>query len=223
MVKILPYLILLAAFQLKGQDSLVVTKNFRFTDGVYLSLEEFQSNTPAFVLADLELSFFTNPQTSLTQVESIRLKKDGQLLDPEKIWGLSIDGIPYLRVPKGEIHKELTNFAALKLRGKICYFTYPDWRMKKIQVAAYNPLTGRPFRVGVVEREEEIIIERVLRFDTGEIADFTISNLMTWIQDDPLLVETIQELTTEEQQDRLFKCLLIYVDRNRVYLRKKIH
>lgn len=221
MKKIIPFLCFLIALHLQGQDSILVTKNFRFTDGIYLTVSELQSNSPAFLWEDLDVRYFTNPQTSLTQVESILLKKNNQPIEVANIWGICMDGIPYIRIPRHEIHKELPTFAALKLRGKICYFTYPDWRMKKVQVAAYNPLTGRPFRVGTVEREEEIIVEKILHFETGEVAEFTFENVLAWIQDDPLLVETILELPDEEKQEKLFKCLLIYDDRNEVFLRNR--
>lgn len=220
MKKSISYFFLFLAFQLAGQDSLLVTKNFRFSDGIYMSVQELQADNPAVHWDDMELRYFTNPQTSLTQVESIILKETGQPIETDQIWALTIDGIPSLRVPRNEIHKDLPTFAALKLRGKICYFTYPDWRKKKIQVAAYNPLTGRPFRVGTVEREEEVFVEKIMRFETGEIVEFTVENVLHWIQDDPLLVETIKELPAEEMQEKLFKCLLIYADRNEIYVHK---
>lgn len=204
----------------KGQDSLVLSKNFRFADGVYFGLEELRRNQPRFALADLDLQHFTNPQTSLTQVNGLVLKKENRPLPLDSVWAVCLEGVPSVRVPSDEINRELPTFAALKLRGKICYFTYPDWRPKRIRVAAYNPVTGRPFRQGTVLREEEVIVEKMLRFETGEIADFNVENLMAWIADDPLLVETVQELPLEAQQEKLFKCLLIYVDRNYVFLKK---
>ncbi len=209
------------ALPLQGQERQLVSKNFRFTDGIYLSLQEFQTNAPSHRWEDVEVRFFTNPQTSLTQVERITLKRDSQLVDVDQVWALTMDGIPSVQVPKSEIHKELPTFAALKLRGKICYFTYPDWRTKKIYVAAYNPLTGRPFRQGVVEREEEIIVEKMLHFETGEVADFTVENFLAWIADDEPLVSTYEELSPEEREEKLFKGLLIYVDRNAAYLKKQ--
>lgn len=212
---------MLIALQLQGQERQLVSKNFRFTDGAYLSLEEWQANNPSYKWEDIEVTFFTNPQTSLTQVERIIHKKDRKEIDPGTIWALTMDGIPSIRVPKGEIHKELPTFAALKLRGKICYFTYPDWRIKKVYVAAYNPLTGRPFRQGVVEREEEIIISKMLHFETGEVADFTVENFLSWIADDQPLVGTYEELSPEEREEKLFKGLLIYVDRNATYLKQQ--
>lgn len=201
-----------------GQDTVLLSKNFRFADGLYFSLEQLQTNRPGLPMDSIKLQYFTNPQTSLTQLNAIFLKKGVEQFPLDSIYAICLDGVPSLRVPKTEINRSLTNFAALKLRGKICYFTYPDYRKKTIRVAAYNPLTGRPFRQGNVVRDEEVIVEKMLRFQTGEVADFTAENLMGWIQDDPLLVETVTELPKGEQQEKLFKCLLIYVDRNPVYL-----
>jgi hypothetical protein len=127
--------------------------------------------------------------------------------------------VPSIRIPASEIRRELPQFAALKLRGKICYFTYPDLRTKKVRLAAYNPMTGRPFRQGTVERQVEVFFEKMLSFQTGEVVDFNASNLADWIQDDPVLAETLLELPESEREEKLFKTLLIYVDRNPVYLR----
>jgi hypothetical protein len=197
-----------------GQDSVLLTKNFRFADGVYFNLAQLQSNSPAIGLDSLDVQYFTNPQTSLTQVDAIAFKKSKKPIHLDSIWAICLDGVPSIRVPKAEINRELPNFAAFKLRGKICFFTYPDYRTKKVRVAAYNPVTGRPFRHGTVEREEEVIVEKIMHFQTGEVADFKVDQLLSWIQDDPLLVETITELPKAEQQEKLFKALLIYVDRN---------
>ncbi len=201
-----------------GQEPVALTKNFHFADGVYLNMAQLQANQPAFALDSLEVLHFTNPQTSLTQVDAIVLKKSKEQLPLNEVWAICLDGVPSIRIPQQDIHRELPNFAALKLRGKICFYTFPDYRKRTIRVAAYNPLTGRPFRQGNVERVEEVIIEKMLNFQTGEVADFTVDNLLAWIQDDPLLVETLTELPRGEQQEKLFKCLLIYVDRNPVYL-----
>lgn len=201
-----------------GQDSMLLTKNFLFADGLYFNLEQLRQNQPAYPLSALELHSFTNPQTSLTQLDSVVLKANNKPLQLDSILAICLDGVPSLRVPKAEINRELPNFAALKLRGKICYFTYPDYRKKLVKVAAYNPMTGLPYRHGVVEREQEVFVEKMLHFQTGVIADFSVENLLSWIQDDPLLIETLTELPKSEQQEKLFKCLLIYVDRNPAFI-----
>ncbi|MCC6723168.1 MAG: hypothetical protein IT258_01570 [Saprospiraceae bacterium] len=207
-----------------SQDSLLVTKNFRFADGIYYNLEQLHQSQPALPLEELTVHYFTNPQTSLTQLDSIFIKKSKKPVSLDSIWMICLDGVPSIRVPKHEINRELPNFAAMKLRGKICYFTYPDYRKRKVRVAAYNPMTGRPFRQGYVEREEEVFVEKMLDFNSGKVADFNTQNLIGWIKnDDPLLVETLTEMPVEEQQEKLFKCLLIYVDRNPAFVVKMMN
>ncbi|HFA47499.1 MAG TPA: hypothetical protein ENJ95_00620 [Bacteroidetes bacterium] len=204
---------------LLAQENAVVTKNFRFNDGLYLSLGELQKNQPAFPINEIELNYFTNPQTSLTQVENVIYKKTNKEVDMGQVYAVSIGGVPYIQLPKKEVDKPLPTFAALKLRGKICYFTYPYYRPKKITVAAYNPLTGYPFLTGEVEREEKVIVEKMLHFETGEIIDFNTDNLLAWIQEDCHLVETIKRTPREEVDEKLFRLLLIYVDRHEVHIK----
>lgn len=218
---LIPAFISLLGISVFGQDSVLLTKNFRFADGLYFSLAELQANRPGLPMDSIKIEYFTNPQTSLTQLDAIFLKKHRPQFPVDSIWAICLNGVPSIRVPKEEINKSLPNFAALKLRGKICFFTYPDYRQKTIRVAAYNPLTGRPYRQGNVVRDEEVIVEKILHFGTGEVADFNYQNLLNWIQDDPLLVETLHELPIAQQQEKLFKCLLIYVDRNPAFLTTK--
>lgn len=203
-------------------DSLILTKNYRFNDGIYMSFEAFQSNTPDYQWSDLKANLVTNPQTFITQVQYIFIKNEAESipLDLGKVWGISLAGIPYLRLDKNGSENNTTSFAGLQLRGKICYFSFDDLRRVKIPIHAYNPYNGRPFRSAVIEREKQIRIEKILNFETGEIADFNVKNLKNWIQDDKRLFETINSLNAEEAEEKLFKCLLIYVDRNVVRIKK---
>ncbi len=213
------FCVLLFCIALSGNEQLygqVVTKNFHFKDGIYLHFTSFQANAPDIDWEEVEAITITNPQTSLTVMDSLRWRKTGAPLAADSIWGFSRNGVPSVRIPQDEINKHLPTFAALKLRGKICYFTYPDYRWREVFVAAYNPLTGKPFRTGKVLREKEILIERMLHFKTGAIADFTPENFKQWIADDPALLKSWLELTPEQRREKMFKTLLIYDDRNPV-------
>lgn len=217
-------LLVLVAFEVTAQeDSLILTKNYHFNDGVYLSFEAFQSNTPDYKWEDLKANLVTNPQTFLTQIQYVFIKKETEdiPLDLDKIWCVSLAGIPYLKVTELENKKDLATFAGLQLRGKICYFSFEDYRVVQIPMHAYNPLSGRPFRSAVVERKKNLTIEKILNFETGEIADLNPKNLKNWIQDDRKLLATMNDLSDEELDEKLFKCLLIYDDRNVTRIKKK--
>ena len=204
------------------EDSLILTKNYQFKDGVYLSFDAFQSNTPDYEWDDLKANLVTNPQTFLTQIEYIYIKdEEGDIPLPlSSIWCVSLAGIPYLQLNEIEVKKGLMSFAGLQLRGKICYYSFEDYRTVQIPMHAYNPYTGRPFRSGIVEREKNVTFERILNFETGEIAELNIENLKIWIKEDQKLLDTMNSLSLIELEDKLFKCLLIYDDRNVVRIKK---
>jgi hypothetical protein len=207
--------------QLAGQDdSLILTKNFKFRDGIYLSLEQLHRNRPAYTWDELDASLVTNPQTFVTKAERIRpLETEAQdSFRLDDIWAVSLGGIPYIRLEEVSIPGGMAVFAGLRVRGKICYFSYEGQVTHMVEVKAYNPLTGRPFRSATVPREERVAIEKMMRFETGEIKDFTPENFLEWIEDDPLLWQTVKELRPEEAKEKLFKSLLIYVDRKLVYV-----
>jgi hypothetical protein len=199
-------------------DSLVLTKNFKFTDGVYASYADFQKNKPTYIWQDVNANLATSEEGFVAQVEYIR--HDREDLDMQQVWGICLGGIPYIRLPKGEVTDAATVFAGLRVRGKICYFRYKDEETEYYEVKAYNPLNGRPYRQAKVPVEKTVEREFMLDWETGEIAEMTVSNMLDWIADDRQLWESYRELSREEAEDRLFRVLLIYDDRNLVYLKK---
>ncbi len=206
---------MLSSFLLSGQEGQLLTKNFKFEDGVYLTFEALQQNAPELAWDSVKTNLVTNPQTFITQIEYIIHQKDS--IDLASIWGISLGGIPYILVPnvkKGGLYQ----FAGLRVRGKICYFDYSIREAKAMEMKAYNPLTGVAFRQGTIEREEERLYQKILHFETGEIRPLNKQNVLRWIKDDPALSESVLELDQEQVIQKLFKCLLIYDDRQEIWL-----
>ncbi len=204
-------------------DSVLVTKNFKFKDGVYLTFDAFQQNLPDYTWEQAEGRMVTNADTYLTKIEWLRTKDslNKKHIPLHQIWGVCVGGIPFIRTP---IHQpDYVLFAALRVRGKICYFAYEEEAIEQVVISAYNPLTGKPFRSGKVDNKVYRRIEKMLHFNHGEVMDFTPENFLKWIIDDPKLTETVKGLSQEEIQEKLFKCLLIYVDRNPVYITTRKH
>lgn len=192
----------------------MVTKNYQFQDGIYLQANSFHRNRPDYAWDEVEKSLFTNPQTFLTQVEFIRADS----FSTQDVWGFCIGGIPYVRLEPRSNPKELPTFAGLQVRGNICYFSVQIDTTEMAPMSAYNPANGRPFRTGIVERDVRLLYQWMLRFETGEVAEFNRNNFLEWIQDDPGLSKSVRELSETEAGEKLFKCLLIYDDRNPVFI-----
>ena len=198
--------------------TVMLDKDFRFLDGVYMNFEDFRNNTPTYPWEELDAQVVTSPSTFIAQADYIRTKS-GDTLDVSGIWGISLNGLPYYRLESGAISTSAAMvFVGLKVRGKLCYYAYETKEERWVEIAAYNPLTGKPFRKGKVSKEIEVVREYLLHFENGEVRAFDKAGLLHFIKDDEQLWKTVDELTDEEVKRKLYKCLLIYDDRNPVYL-----
>lgn len=210
-------LFLLAAAALPAQtDSVLLDKNFRFRDGVYLSFAEFRANAPALGWEEVDAQLVSNMQAFSAQAAYIR-RKGGTALPTDSIWGFCLNGLPFVRLPDTAAAGAMA-FAGLRVRGRICYFTHETEEAELVEIAAYNPLTGRPFRKGMVSREKTVVRAFMLHFESGAVEPFERASFQTWIADDPQLLRTVADLPEDEASEKLFKCLLIYDDRNQAFV-----
>jgi len=133
----------------------------------------------------------------------------------DSIWGFSMGGIPYIKIEK-EKENPLTLFAGMRVRGKLCYFTYEVKEEKEIVFSAYNPVTYQPFRSSTEKRKMKIRKEKILLFETGELMDYHYENMVVVLQDDPTILRALNQIEDWEFEEKMFKCLLIYNDRHNV-------
>jgi hypothetical protein len=226
---ILPFLFYVNVLLQAQNDTVYLSKNFKFQDGVFLDFEDFKNNTPSYQWNEVDAGVHSNPQNFLAQMYGLRVKemetKEGEVrksrnINLDSIWGICLDGIPYIRLSREELNKENVVFAGLRLRGKICYYEYEEFVIQQKEMSAYNPVTGYPFRTKDVDVQVKLIHKNMLNFETGETAVFSKDNFKEWIKDDRKLYQTVNNLSLQEVEGKLFKCLLIYVDRNLVKVKK---
>lgn len=198
-----------------------VTPTFAFENGLYLSYEEFVRNEPGMSWEDVETSLVTNPRTWITQVEYIRDRESGEAIPMDSLWGLSLDGVPYIRIASDSIDKPLPAFAGLRITGALCYFQYERTESRNIEMAAYNPLTGKPFRRGEVTRDFVELREFVLRWEDGTIGPFSRGQLIQWTTRDQMIQQTLRRLRPDQENlgDQLYNVLLSYNKRHPAFLK----
>ena len=212
MKKILLIIALISASILRGlaqKKEAIVTKNFKFENGIYASFSDWQRNKPTYRWDSIETTFAVNPVTFLMQMEALRFKKTGKTAAIDSIWGVVVDGIPYVRLPRHEIAKPTTCFAGFILRGAICYFQYETSVQTQVPITAYIPETGEPYITRNVSNKTPIIREKLMDYKTGTIIDLTLNNFKKLITDDKDLLVTVNELKPNEIKEKLFKCILI--------------
>ncbi len=214
-------ILLLVAGNLSAQEGQetqeVVTKNYKFNDGVYYSFSDFQKNSPVLQWDEMQGNVFSNPEAFTVKAEILKIKSmesgEENLLD--SIWGFAIGGIPYIKIEQAK-ELPLTLFAGMRVRGKLCYFTYEVREEKEIVFSAYNPVTYQPFRSSTEKRNMKIKKEKILLFETGKVMDYTYENMAMLLQDDPTILRALNQIEDWEFEEKMFKCLLIYNDRHDV-------
>lgn len=213
---------LAAPVLLAGQrDSSILNSGFRFEDGVYRSLDELRGNQPAYTWDEVSVKAAANAEHYRAQAEYVRLDESGALLPSDSVWAIVLDGLPYVRLAQDTSLKAgAMAFAGLRVRGRICYYRYERQQERLVEITAYNPLTGRPFRKGNIKKPETVEEERVFHLFTGDAGPLSRETLLRLVADDDQMVSTVEDLPEQAGRDRLYKCVLIYDDRNPVYLPK---
>lgn len=194
------------------QDSLKVSKNFKFKDGIYTSFQDFRNNKPRFSFDQVQAQMSANPQSCMAQITHIAANNHEIPID--SIWGICLSGIPYIQLA------DKSHFACLSVRGKICLYSYATQELRRIPMPVYNPATGSKLYEGVVERVVDKDHTFMLHFETGETKGFSPKNFKEWIKGDVGLYNSIDDLDVKETREKLFKCLLIYDDRNPVFVKQ---
>ena len=202
----------------QAQDTLALTKKFKFRDGLYQSFAAFNQNQPDLSWVGLVASSVISEENQTIKIEWVRQKgEESQPMDLSGLWGICVNGVPYIQVERGK--NDFATFAALRVRGKICYYVFETVETEMVEIAAYNPLTGRAFRKAKLPRDKQVTQDMMLDFVSGKTAEFNTSNFMDWVRDDDeALWRSLAELPKAEAEEKLFKCLLIYDDRNPVYV-----
>lgn len=206
---------------LPAQSQQEVTPTFHFADGVYLSYQSFQRNQPDILWSELIRRAVINPETLIAQVEYIRRKDNKTELQMDNIWGICIDGLPFIRIHRDSIYKDLSTFVGLRVAGNINYFSYENRIEKEYDIAAYNPLNGEPFRKATVKRPVTVFVEKVMDFETGQIAPFNSASMSRLMSKDPQLLSVLADLDSEkeEYEEQLFRLLMSFNRRHRVFFK----
>ncbi|MGB0863179.1 MAG: hypothetical protein ACPG19_13535 [Saprospiraceae bacterium] len=213
---------LLSSVAVSAQDTIKVTNEFLFENGLYYSYESFQKNTPDLKWKAVQYEAHPNKEKRSIQFKNINLvdaNNERTKLDITKLWGISVNGIPYIRVFIES--RGISEFVALRTRGRICYFNYEGYIKKLVPMTIYDRQTGEPVFKQDVENKVLTSFEKLLRFEDGAIVDFNLQNFTEWIAEtDKRLGDTLKEMNKGLAEERLYKSMKIFNDRNPVFIKK---
>ncbi len=196
-------------------DSTRLTAKFKFKDGFYATIEQFKHNKPTFALTDFKGAII--PKASEAGLEIIP-NESAQTIDIQRVWGIVVDGKPYIRYAIDTAKKHSRSYQALQIVGKLCYFSYTIEETTSIPMPVYDPIGGRLLYTGKVKNKAKNTFRKILSLADGTIADLNLESLKHYTADDKKLQKSVTELTANDPLQRLLKTLQIYNDRNSIYI-----
>ena len=117
-----------------------LNNNTDYRQGFYTHINQFQQNKPAALLSQLRnFDYELNAEENVL-ILSLETQKQLDSLFGKEIWGICVDGIPYILTQDSQ--KGRPYFVKLHVIGKLCYFYYKAFRDKEVTMYVHNPYTG---------------------------------------------------------------------------------
>lgn len=196
-----------------------IKKGYDFEDGVYTSHADFKNNKPSFPLYRIpSFDYQLDGEKNLLFLSenSVAKLSDSEIKSLDNIWGLCINGKPYMKVnPRGK--DGAIYFVSYHVLGRICYLYYPSIEDKEVEMMIYHPYSGARVGGRKIVNRERVLVKKIMLFETGELQDYSAENFKKWIEDDERLTKTLNDMTEEELQKKLFKTIKIYNDRHPIF------
>ena len=204
------------------QAQVKFNNKYAFRNGFYTSFNDLKKDVPSHKLKTIpNLRYETDNEHNvliLTEA-SIEVLEKSPIQSLDNIWGICIRDKPYVKIqPKKE--EEEVFFVKLHVLGKLSFLYYRTFQDVEVVMNIYNPYTGEKVAEKSVMNREPVLVEQIMDFETGRFYAYTSDSFKKQIKDDQELTETVNNMKAEELKEKLFKTLLIYNDRNPVYLSK---
>jgi hypothetical protein len=211
MKKILIFLfgLMFAGISFSQQKSVQYTKDFEFSNGIYLSYYHFKNNNPVIaskIISDYsktDRDFFDKvlSKNSFAYMDSTGME---QTFKSNDIWGYCQNGIVYIN--------HGTDFNRVTIIGSISHFVATTQRQIGVSDPfMYNDPFYNPQQYAYVPQQF------VLDYETGKILDFNVANMEALLSRDAELYTQFSALKKKQKRDSIFLYLRKYNEKHPIY------
>lgn len=208
------FLLVIIGLQTKAQTfshKEVYDSDFTFTDGIYLTKDDFRLNKPiekSRINSNLDpddLTYFEHlvEQKTISIFDNVGSETT---VDVSKIFGFCSSGTVYV------LHN--STFSRVGIIGSICHFL----GSKTVFNPIYSPYWGMYGRMPYTQSTTTEPQEYFLVFETGEIMEYTSDNLLIILKSDPALHDEFAELSRKKRNSKIFYYMRQYNDKHPLYI-----
>lgn len=222
---ILSFIFFIPFLVLGQQDAVRVKKikytpEFKFKDGVFLSIEDVKKNNPiikARIISDLDDNDYTFFEKLLSEDHFVVLDGMGirKEIKSESIWGFSQNGVLFIYWNE--------EFNRIPVFGTISHFiadkTYIQDHNRYSHNYYYNPYD--PYYPRGYQTTKTELRQYLLDMETGEVMDYTYKNIEIILMRDPQLYEEFIKLKKKQRKKLKFLFLRKYDEKHPFYVHEE--
>lgn len=197
----------------KAQDSIAFTKDFRLYEGLYLGYQDFRYNWPIpkekiiTTINKDQLDFYSK----LIEEEFIEYtERDGSVskVKSDQVWGYCQNNIIFINQDK--------NFFRIPVFGAISNFIGTAEVVN--YSPGYDPFMNAPMNSTSVKTRE--IRQYLFDFYSGEITPFSIEKIEEYLKRDDEIFKEYNALSKKKKRELVTKYIRMYNEKHIVYFPK---
>ena len=204
-------LVILRTMQLCAQEVIQYAPGYEFSEGIYLTFEQFINNNPiakSSIISKLDKSD-TEFLPNILDEKTFSYKDESdslQTLNSENVWGFSRNGVIFIRVEN--------DYNRIAVLGNISHFV--------ATITIYNNGMNNPFMnpyfgpAGMPTTSQEIR-QMIMDYKTGRTIDFNQENMENILQRDQRLFDEFNSLKKSQKKDLLFLYLRKYNEKHPIF------
>ncbi len=199
--------------QLKAQDSIPYTKDFRLYEGLYLGYQDFRYNWPISkekIITNInkeQLDFYSK----LIEEEFITYtERDGSIskVKSDGVWGYCQNNIIFINQDK--------NFYRIAVFGAISNFIGTAEVVN--YSPGYDPFMNAPMNSNSIKTRE--IRQYLFDFYSGEITPSSIEKIEEYLKRDEEIYKEYNALSKKKKREMVTKYIRMYNEKHLVYFPK---
>lgn len=195
-----------------GQDTIPLSNDYPFKDGIYMSFEEFKGDNPTYTRDQFKIDEIDSTDYDLTKVRKLKVLTDKgkwKSISINKIWGLAYDGIPYIYYKGlGSVNNPLSNYDRLTRIDVIGALS-----MFRLEHVSKNFNTNT-FTNNMVHHDHVFILDMLMDLNSGKIHVFDYYSVEHYIKSDP---ELLYELQIHLREINLYDIVFAYNLRHPIF------
>ena len=184
-MRLFAFCFLIQTFVNSLSQEIELTNSISFKDGIYLSSEEFSSNSPSVELSDISYLINNTKYPGEIRLSNLFYQNPNYaFLDTTEIWGICYNGNPYFNTYIDTLLKPEIDFNGKTIKPIKAYYFMRIMLIGHLSHFSYEIESDYLFMDSNAPLDNRFFFEFIIKASTGEVLPFTPNNILDLIKED---------------------------------------